>query len=788
MSGLELLRALVLGAVLLLLPGGLFLRALAPRLALRPEERPAVWFVLALALLSPVAIASIFHPVSLKLALGWWLVTAAASAAFAGRRTAPLRGDAQDGAKTAQCATRDREGVGFALAAMAIIAVLALTYGAYCFTRGGSIDRWWYLAFVRSWLAGGDISARDPMLGTGTFLARFAGNVWLVALAVWARVAAVEPFALYERAAPLLLAPLAASATAFATRVVLESRRLAATGVVVAALFWTSGSMFPALTRLPEDKLVAAIILAPVLWALVVDSTRQERTRTPVALHMIMVGSAAIALASTHPLVFGISLVTIAPALLLARPRTAVALALLLTVTAALPIALGSSALEHVAEGEALDAADHPVGRIHLARDRVREIGEDLQVSPRMLARPLTAVAVVAGFVLAVFTRRARILVALPTVLALAVCFVPPLASAAARVVGPWMLYRFLWAIPFVPLLVLVIDFAARWTRIGIALPLAAAAVLAGPHVGDAIRRQSGPSRTMLATPTSGALPALAEALRELPPDSVIAAAPELSERIPGLSGRRVLAASDRATIVFAKTRETAERLLQSRTAVLAGLWDAAAGAPPPTHVVFEPGAPASRYCAREIFATTLHVLCEFAARDPLPGALLHDTSGRDDHAGSRSRIGFLAASEAAVEGRIECRPEFIYGAGVVIFPRPGPWSARAPGAACVLRLDSRAGELGGEEVAFHPQALELDIATGRAEEEITIIASGTLAGAQRWSLRTRRRIGDGETLRYSLPREEVDRVDVSLLPSYLPFVKVRHFSLVLEPRPARPQ
>jgi hypothetical protein len=778
MSGFELARTLVVGAVLLLLPGALLLRALAPRLELHPEERPALWFTLSLALLAPAAVVSIFVPLAIELALGWWIVVAAGSAMVAGRRREqPCAG----------ASGKDGDGVGFALSAVAIAAILALTYGAYCFTRGGSIDRWWYLAFVRSWLSTGSISAIDPMLGEGTFLARFAGNAWLVALAAWARVAAVEPAAIYERAAPLVLAPLAASAAVFSTRAVLESRRLGVAAGVVAALYWTSGSMFPALTRLPEDKLIAAIIVAPVLWALVVANvTRQHDDASGLRARILVVAAAAVALATTHPLVFGISLVTVAPALLLARPRVTLAIALALAVVATLPIALGASALDHVVEGESLTAAEHPVGRIHLARDRVRAIGDDdLQVSPRMLARPLTAIAIVAGFVLALRRRRALVLLALPTAFALAICFFPPLATLAAGVVGPWMLYRFLWAVPFVPLLVLVVDFAAGWTRIGILLPLAATALLAAPHIGDAIRRQSGPTRSTLATPTAGTLPALAEVLRELPGDSVIAAAPELSERIPGLAGRRVLAASDRATVVFARSRVSAELRLQSRAAVLAGLWRPIDGVPAPTHVIFEPGAPASRYCGREIFATTSHILCELAARDVAPGLRLQEVVARGDATSGAPRIGFLAASDAAVEGRVECKPAFTYGAGVVVFPRPGPWSARAPSAVCVLRADTSAGASSDDSPPFRPQLLELDIAAGRAHEEVTVVATGSRAGAQRWSLRTRRRIVDGDVLRFGLPEGEIDRVEVAIVPSFLPFVKVRSFSVLLEPAKA---
>lgn len=790
MSGLELLRSLLVGAALFLLPGALFLRALAPRLELRPEERPALWFVSSLALLSPVALVAIVAPPSITVAVSWWLLTAVIAAALGGRSRAALRGDLSTPGAGEHTRSKPDE-VGLPVAAAAAAAVSALTYGAFLFTRGGSIDRWWYLAFVRSWLASGSISPVDPMLGEGTFLARFAGNTWLVLLAAWSRVAGVEPSLLYERAAPLLLAPLAASAAAFATRAVLGSRRLAIAGVSIATLFWTSGSMFPALTRLPEDKLIAAVVAMPVLWGLVVvtvEGGTGPGTAPLLARRLAVVAAAAIALATTHPLVFGLSLVTIAPALLLGRLRFAVVLALVLAATATLPVALGTAALEHVAEGESLGAADHPVGRIHIARDRVQVVGDDLQVSPRMLRRPLTAIAIVAGFALALRGRRTRILLALPTALALAICFVPPLAAAVAKIVGPWMLYRFLWAIPFVPLLALVVDFAARWTRIGLVLPLAAAALLAAPHLGDSIRRQSGPIRSALATPTSGALPGLAAALRELPSDSLVAAAPEISERVPGLSGRRVLAASDRATIVFARSRESAELRLRSRSALLAGFWRATEGAPDPTHVLFEPGSPASRYCAREIFATTSHILCEFAGRDVPPAARLQEAPASGDDETGATRIGFLAASEAAARGRIDCRPGFTYGAGVVIFPRPGPWSARAPSAVCVFRADTESDDRADDGPPFRPRFLELDLATGRAQEELTIAATGTLAGVEQWSLRAMRRVRDGDPVRYSLPRGEVDRVDVSLLPTYLPFVKLRSLTLLLDPAERRAQ
>ena len=76
----------------------------------------------------------------------------------------------------------------------------------------------------------------------------------------------------------------------------------------------------------------------------------------------------------------------------------------------------------------------------------------------------------------------------------------------------------------------------------------------------------------------------------------------KISERIPAITGKRVLAASDRATIVFSGNRSLGETRLRARAAVMNGWWQEYPGVPTPTHVLFAPDSPAERYCGIELF------------------------------------------------------------------------------------------------------------------------------------------------------------------------------------------
>ncbi len=782
------LVAVAAGSALLLGPGALLLAALGIGTELRAEEKPATAFALTLALLAVPATVSAFRPVSLEIVLAalavvsivagvvaWFrsrerAVEKRLASVAAGRKSGVHPIDAPSSRDYAEASRLPR-----GLAIAAVIAALLLAFGAHELTRGGSVDRWWYLAFVRGFLVDGKLGAADPVLGSGTPLARFACNSWLAALGVWARATTLDPVLLYERAAPFILAPLALSATACAVHALLRDRAASLAAVVIAAVFYTSGGPFPALARLPEDKLLAALVLAPVLWAQVLRTVERESIE-PSRLALVML--AAIALATAHPLVFAISLVTVGPALLLARPKVAAAIALVLALAGVVPALVGFEAREQVSEAASISSSEHPVGRVHLSRDRLNELGGALSVDPRLLGSPLSLLALVTLPFLAIRCGRERALLVLPSLAALVLCFVPPLTSLIAWAVTPWMVYRFLWAIPFVPLLAVLVRAAAARMPLGYAIPLFCIVAIAAPETISTIERRANPARTALATPETEEFRSLVAALRRLPETSVVAAAPELSERIPGLSGRHVLAASDRATVVFAGGVDVATARLRDRAALLTGIWRQSEGAPLPTHVLFAPGAPAGRYCAANaVFASEHYVLCEFEAAEPPPGMKLPALGEIAPDASERVQLAG-ASSPAYI---VECQPPRDAVAGTIVFPRPGPWSATAPGVSCNVR--SREGEAGdtSSRVPLRPHALDLEVVTGRAVEELTILVRAEREGRQRWNLRTRAIVRHGEHLRYALPKGEVDHVEVRIVPSRLPFVKLAQLAIVLD-------
>lgn len=761
----ELFAAVASGGVLLLAPGLLLARVLSLQAELEPVERPAVWALLTLSVLAVPAAASILRPISLAAFLLAWLVPGLLL--LARRAPRPGRG-------SRPAVTHPGEPLPRSLGIAALAAAVLLTAGAYAFTRGGSVDRWWYLAFVRTWVDVGAVFSQDPMLGTETEIARFAGNAWLSFLALWSSLTGIEPAFLYERASPVLLAPLALCAAASSTRAVLQSRRAGLAAVPLGATYWASAGLMPALSRLPEDKIFAALVLAPTLWGCVLRAIAPPQVPAAAAKKRALAGCAlgAIALASVHPLVFGIALITILPSLLLARRSLALALLVLIAAASIVPFGLGARALEQVRGGESVEATHHPVARIHAARDRMAADSDVIRVSPRLAAHPLVATSVATAAILVFLDRRLRILLSLPCAAALAICYVPPLPSLVASVIGPWMLYRVLWAIPVVPLLAWLVGAAAK--RFGTVLPLVAAVAISLPLIVGSVQHRAGPQRMELATPASGELPRLVAALEALPAESLLAAAPELSERIPALSGRKVLAASDRATYVFSPSPTRAVDRLRARSELLWGIWRPRSGVPVPSHLLFAPSAPAARYCGRELFRSAAYVLCEARELAPPPAQRLPLAPA------PRATAESAAAHEGTTMERLRCDPRPRERPGLLIFPKPGPWSARAPGTACVIGSGAESADPNPPDRLFRPRALVLHAVSGLAEEELIVVAVGQRAGEEAWRLEATARIVGEEELRYRLPTAELDRLEVSLIPTRLAFVKLRRLRVEL--------
>ena len=156
-----------------------------------------------------------------------------------------------------------------------------------------------------------------------------------------------------------------------------------------------------------------------------------------------------------------------------------------------------------------------------------------------------------------------------------------------------------LWMIPFGPLLATAAATIARGRPAALGAVVAVATAIAAAPAIESFDSRQRPERAARALPRSAQpdannrIDTIRDALRGLPDDSLIAAAPELAERLPALTGRPVLAMSDRATVVFSPTVQEAQARLLASAAALAGVRLApesggriANAAPRPTHVL----------------------------------------------------------------------------------------------------------------------------------------------------------------------------------------------------------
>ena len=130
---------------------------------------------------------------------------------------------------------------------------------------------------------------------------------WLFGLALWSRMTGVDPVAVYERGAPVLVVLASiSSARALAVELFGDGRR-ARLCVVAAVLLW-SGSSIPLLARAGEDKVLAASALLPLCVAAFLRITR----RGDRAAWLLLV-LAALATAAVHALAYAFVLVALLP-------------------------------------------------------------------------------------------------------------------------------------------------------------------------------------------------------------------------------------------------------------------------------------------------------------------------------------------------------------------------------------------------------------------------------------------------------------------------------------------
>jgi len=505
-----------------------------------------------------------------------------------------------------------------------------------------------------------------------------------------------------------------------------------------------------------------------------------------------VVAVAALAIATVHSFVYAVALIVTVPFLIMfainrqTNRSVAATLVVILLIFGGLSYGIGSAARDSVVStGATIENLDHPVVRVHMSQDRLVDIGMGHIVSPKLLVHPLIILGFLALLPLMRRSYKERYLITPATFIALSVAFLAPLTWLVGQLVLPWMVYRILWAIPFALLLAVVIDELGRTIRMRPSFVFAALMLGVFPWTRGAVTAHERPERPVLALPQEGELAALTSAVEKLPDDTVLVATAQLSERLPALTGKHVLALSDRGTGVFAGDRELAEKRLQARTAALIGLWRPIEGVPDPTHIIFAPDSPAARYCSEPIFAGDNYRLCEFTPANPIPGVRLHETKSdireilyanlEDNETLLTVGIQQDSASDTGIIA-IKCTPAPEKIGRTIQWKQPDPWTAAAPGVTCTLTPESP-----DEMPLFVPRNLVLDPFLGSAAEEIVISATAWRDGIQRWSLRTRRRILGDIDLGYDFPQTRIDKLEVKIAPAYLPFLKLRDLVVTFE-------
>lgn len=758
-------RAVLAGLSLLQAPGFVVARALG--LIVTRTEGAGLFFSLSIAALLPGLLWGSLVAGSLGSTLpALVLVLAIATIIASSRSSLTYRSRARPEAKTLD--TR-------ILVVIAVALGLAITGAAWILTESGAVDRWWYLAYVRNYVSSDALRLTEPFFGSDFVHPRFSINAWLLLLAGWARLAAVDPVFLYERVAPLFAVPIALSAARLLAGSIFSSPRTVWTAVVATALLWSGGSLFPIITRSVEDKILAALILAPVSLAAV---SRAMSRRSG-----LWIAAAALALAAqstVHPVVYAFTALTALPYIGLmaagrhTKPAVALALMAALAIGAVYPVVNGSQARELMAaDGATLDQPQHPVVRVHRSRDRLIEFESGgYIVNPRLLVHPIVLFGIFSLLLLGRRSRQENFFLIPATLLPLFICFVPPMAELAGQSMVPWMLYRVLWAAPYALLAAAGLEACAASARVPV---LAGTALLAAgvlPYMQSTISERSAPARLAQIQP-AGELDEVLRAMRALDEDAIVAAAPELAERLPALTGARVLAMSDRATTVFTGSRAAARPRLRANAMIAAGLWRPSDDVPTPTHILIEPGDTTDKYCAERLHNGELYALCTFEPAPSRPGVSLAEAASPVNSEKSVTHSYAALSGNAAAPLAMSCTPEPATRGNRLVWERPGPWTARYPGLLC--RVTVGRNEPTGRMIA---ERLALTAFVGTAVDEYIVEMRAFDDLGQRWSVRTRADVSETKPLEFQLPRAHAHTFEVAVVPTYLPFVKLEAFEL----------
>lgn len=444
--------------VAVVLPGLFLQQALLAETELDPSAR------LAAAPALGIAIAALPGVIALSLHLdlrAFGLLHSLFAATACGASTAFLRETPAASRQTPE-RSADRGGL-LVLAVVGVVAAVIVTSPVWA---GDSLpanyDTWTYMAYVRDYIDTDRMNAEEPFLGTGDAVnPRMLTDVWVVLQALIADATEVPPPDVLIKDLGPVLVVFALLATYGLTRTLFRSRTIALLAVAL-QLGYAFLDLSPHegfgrnfFFRISEDKMVADQILFPLglLFAVLFVS------RPGLGSYLAFVG-VALALSVVHPIplfFLGVALVALA-ALQTAMGRTSKPLesfGLLLV-----PVAVASIGpfVQRMLLGSEVPGIFATTESSVTFRNnfRIIDVGGGLLIGNyHMIFHPLLLAAILLAPVLWLRSRRqvgTQLFCAI-TVGALLLFFVPPLATAVAKVMTPQTLWRMPRMIPVAAIL-----------------------------------------------------------------------------------------------------------------------------------------------------------------------------------------------------------------------------------------------------------------------------------------------------------------------------------------------
>ncbi len=421
-----------------------------------PARLP-VAFVLALGLLSPLAVALVAVQANLE-ALGWVSVTVnvVLSGLFIFRRS-----------KRAKVATARREAsgdrlnpfllAGFLFSFLGVVYVFLSTASTWSFG-----DNWSYLLHIRRYLDLPLTTAVTSFAGGEGVSVRGSLNGWWVLQALMDRAAAVEPVDVYSIYLPPLLLIVSLLALYGLAEELFKRRNAALLVTLIQVVYclssvgshdWIGRGFFD---RIIEDKFLIWLILLPVtiLFSLKYLSTRKGKLLIPLALGMVALGL-------THPMgvvQWGISLTSFAVVHLLFNLKRGViirfgAIFVLVLFFLLIPLVQRQMMAAQATSGAAFEYAAGTEGQFALSRTRLwvfSATDNRYMAHPQLIAHPLTVLAILLTPLLIQYLRQdvaAQFLFS-NMVIPLLVLYNPVTAPPLGKVITPWMLWRVSWVLP----------------------------------------------------------------------------------------------------------------------------------------------------------------------------------------------------------------------------------------------------------------------------------------------------------------------------------------------------